>query len=63
MTCCDRHTINVIAGSCELQEMELAKSRYGFGCSWMTSAGRTVDIDLQCVIVDDKGEPFAVARH
>jgi len=37
------------------QEMTLSKQRYGFGCSWVSPAGRTVDIDLQCVVVDTKG--------
>merc|ERR1712032_1294641 len=33
---------------------DLAKSRYGFGVSWETGA-REIDIDLQCVVVDNAG--------
>jgi len=35
-------------------DMDLAKSRYGFGVSWETGA-REIDIDLQCVVVDNAG--------
>lgn len=33
----------------------LPRGRYGFGVSWNSDGGRDVDIDLQCVVVDEKG--------
>eukprot|EP00928_Gymnodinium_smaydae_P062073 TRINITY_DN4600_c0_g1_i3.p1 TRINITY_DN4600_c0_g1~~TRINITY_DN4600_c0_g1_i3.p1 ORF type:complete len:466 (-),score=50.91 TRINITY_DN4600_c0_g1_i3:722-1987(-) len=35
--------------------MDLTGSRYGLGVSWDTIPGRVVDIDLQCVVVDNAG--------
>merc|ERR1712032_1258860 len=35
-------------------DMDLARPRYGFGVSWETGA-REIDIDLQCVVVDNAG--------
>jgi len=38
------------------EDVDLAKSRYGFGVSWEELPGRgQVDIDLQCVVVDNSG--------
>jgi len=37
------------------QDVELPKARYGLGVSWNTIPGRSVDIDLQCVVVDNNG--------
>lgn len=37
------------------EDMDLPGSRYGFGVSWDTIPGRSVDIDLQCVVVDNAG--------
>lgn len=37
------------------EDYPLASNRYGFGVSWDTVAGRNVDIDLQCVVVDEAG--------
>lgn len=37
------------------EDLELPKGRYGFGVSWDTLRGRSVDIDLQCVVVDNGG--------
>jgi tellurium resistance protein TerZ len=36
-------------------DLDLKRSRYGFGVSWDTVHGRDVDIDLQCVVVDNAG--------
>uniref|UniRef100_A0A7S1EXT5 TerD domain-containing protein n=1 Tax=Noctiluca scintillans TaxID=2966 RepID=A0A7S1EXT5_NOCSC len=36
-------------------DFDLTKGRYGFGVSWDQKGGRDVDIDLQCVVVDNKG--------
>jgi len=36
------------------EDLPLPRSRYGFGVSWNT-AGKSVDIDLQCVVVDYSG--------
>lgn len=36
------------------EDYDLPLSRYGFGVSWQAS-GQNVDIDLQCVVVDQKG--------
>eukprot|EP00930_Biecheleria_cincta_P028463 TRINITY_DN19869_c0_g1_i1.p1 TRINITY_DN19869_c0_g1~~TRINITY_DN19869_c0_g1_i1.p1 ORF type:complete len:395 (-),score=70.30 TRINITY_DN19869_c0_g1_i1:65-1249(-) len=36
-------------------DMDLRMLRYGFGVSWDTIGTRTVDIDLQCVVVDNAG--------
>lgn len=36
-------------------DFELNQNRYGFGVSWETIGGRDVDIDLQCVVVDENG--------
>lgn len=36
-------------------DIDLTKTRYGFGVSWDALRGREVDIDLQCVVVDDHG--------
>ena len=35
-------------------DMDLARPRYGFGVSWETGT-REIDIDLQCVVVDNAG--------
>jgi tellurium resistance protein TerZ len=37
------------------EELELPKTRYGFGASWQSLGSRDVDIDLQCVVVDLSG--------
>jgi tellurium resistance protein TerZ len=37
------------------EDMDLPKTRYGFGASWTSLGGRDVDIDLQCVVVDFSG--------
>lgn len=37
-----------------VEEYELPKPRYGFGVSWQAQ-GRQIDVDLQCVVVDDGG--------
>ncbi|CAK0806424.1 unnamed protein product, partial [Prorocentrum cordatum] len=37
------------------EDLDLPKGRYGFGVSWDTVRGRSVDIDLQCVVVDRGG--------
>lgn len=37
------------------QDLSLPKRRYGVGASWETIPGRSVDIDLQCVVVDSTG--------
>lgn len=37
------------------EDFDLPKSRYGVGVSWQTIGGREVDIDLQCVVVDNSG--------
>jgi tellurium resistance protein TerZ len=37
------------------EDLDLPKGRYGFGVSWDTVRGRSVDIDLQCVVVDKGG--------
>lgn len=36
-------------------DLDLAKARYGFGVSWDALTGRRVDIDLQCVVVNNVG--------
>lgn len=36
-------------------DFDLTQNRYGFGVSWEALKGRDVDIDLQCVVVDDQG--------
>jgi len=36
-------------------DFDLPKTRYGFGLSWETLGGKEVDIDLQCVVVDNAG--------
>lgn len=33
----------------------LLQNRYGFGVSWDAARGRSIDIDLQCVVVDKSG--------
>lgn len=35
--------------------IDMEKARYGFGVSWQEHAGRDVDIDLQCVLVNSQG--------
>jgi tellurium resistance protein TerZ len=37
------------------EDLNLTKSRYGFGVSWNQSGARNVDVDLQCVVVDFSG--------
>lgn len=37
------------------EDIELPKTRYGFGVSWEAVRGKDVDIDLQCVVVDNQG--------
>lgn len=37
------------------EDFDLTKPRYGFGVSWDEVPGKSVDIDLQCVVVDDAG--------
>jgi tellurium resistance protein TerZ len=37
------------------EDLDLPKSRYGFGASWTSLGSRDVDIDLQCVVVDLSG--------
>jgi len=37
------------------EDIDLTRTRYGFGVSWDSVRGREVDIDLQCVVVDDHG--------
>ncbi|CAJ1398893.1 unnamed protein product, partial [Effrenium voratum] len=37
-----------------VEEYDLPKPRYAFGVSWRDS-GRHIDIDLQCVVVDNAG--------
>lgn len=36
-------------------DISLTKGRYGVGASWDTASGRSVDIDLQCVVVTSSG--------
>mmetsp|Transcript_59344 Transcript_59344/g.193566 ORF Transcript_59344/g.193566 Transcript_59344/m.193566 type:complete len:390 (-) Transcript_59344:568-1737(-) len=36
-------------------DLELRGARYGFGVSWDSLEARRVDIDLQCVVVDNAG--------
>merc|ERR1719401_1390728 len=36
-------------------DIDLPGTRYGFGVSWDAVGGKNVDIDLQCVVVDDAG--------
>jgi len=36
-------------------DLALPKARYGFGVSWTATPGREVDIDLQCVVVNNAG--------
>jgi tellurium resistance protein TerZ len=36
-------------------DISLTKGRYGLGASWDTTSGRSVDIDLQCVVVNSSG--------
>merc|ERR1719230_2502838 len=37
------------------EDLDLPKTRYGFGVSWAALGGRDVDMDLQCVVVDFSG--------
>lgn len=37
------------------KDLDLPKSRYGIGVTWTTLPGRNIDIDLQCVVVDNAG--------
>jgi len=37
------------------EDLDLRGNRYGFGVSWDAMRGRDVDIDLQCVVVDEHG--------
>mmetsp|Transcript_31814 Transcript_31814/g.83702 ORF Transcript_31814/g.83702 Transcript_31814/m.83702 type:complete len:430 (-) Transcript_31814:414-1703(-) len=37
------------------EDLDLPGSRYGFGVSWDTIGQRGVDVDLQCVVVDNSG--------
>lgn len=37
------------------EDLDLPKTRYGFGVSWSSLGGRDVDIDLQCVVIDFSG--------
>jgi len=37
------------------EDFALPKPRYGLGVSWQARAGKEVDIDLQCVVVDQSG--------
>lgn len=37
------------------EDMTLRRERYGYGISWTTGAGKEVDLDLQCVVVDTNG--------
>mmetsp|Transcript_98914 Transcript_98914/g.156512 ORF Transcript_98914/g.156512 Transcript_98914/m.156512 type:complete len:427 (-) Transcript_98914:205-1485(-) len=37
------------------EDLNLPKNRYGFGVSWNTTGGRSVDLDLQCIVVDFSG--------
>mgnify|MGYP002804278376 FL=1 len=37
-----------------VEEYDLPKARYGFGVSWQ-DLGRHIDVDLQCVVVDNAG--------
>jgi tellurium resistance protein TerZ len=43
-------------------DLDLAGPRYGFGVSWATGA-REVDIDLQCVVVDNAGSIIDCAYY
>mmetsp|Transcript_88435 Transcript_88435/g.239732 ORF Transcript_88435/g.239732 Transcript_88435/m.239732 type:complete len:425 (-) Transcript_88435:196-1470(-) len=45
------------------EDLDLPKARYGFGVSWDTVGGRSVDIDLQCVVVDDRGSIIDCAYY
>jgi tellurium resistance protein TerZ len=36
-------------------DLNLTRSRYGFGVSWNASGARNVDVDLQCIVVDFSG--------
>lgn len=36
-------------------DLDLTRARYGFGVSWEGTGSRDVDIDLQCVVVDNTG--------
>lgn len=38
-----------------LDDLDLPCGRYGFGASWHCLQGRNVDVDLQCVVVNDAG--------
>jgi len=44
-------------------DLELTKSRYGFGVSWDEINGQHVDIDLQCVVVDNAGSIIDCAYY
>jgi len=44
-------------------DLDLPKGRYGFGVSWDTVRGRSVDIDLQCVVVDKAGSIIDCAYY
>lgn len=37
------------------EDLDLMRNRYGFGVSWDSLHGRNVDVDLQCVVVDNNG--------
>jgi len=43
-------------------DLDLGKTRYGFGVSWEAGA-REVDIDLQCVVVDNAGSIIDCAYY
>jgi len=43
-------------------DLDLARPRYGFGVSWATGA-REVDIDLQCIVVDNVGSIIDCAHY
>jgi len=43
-------------------DLDLARPRYGFGVSWATGA-REVDIDLQCIVVDNVGSIIDCAYY
>jgi tellurium resistance protein TerZ len=43
--------------------MDLTKTRYGFGVSWDEINGQHVDIDLQCVVVDNAGSIIDCAYY
>eukprot|EP00930_Biecheleria_cincta_P018811 TRINITY_DN1452_c0_g1_i1.p1 TRINITY_DN1452_c0_g1~~TRINITY_DN1452_c0_g1_i1.p1 ORF type:complete len:467 (-),score=82.01 TRINITY_DN1452_c0_g1_i1:200-1534(-) len=46
------------------EDFPLPKGRYGFGVSWDVLPGQpTIDIDLQCVVVDDRGQIIDCAYY